>query len=133
MPHLLEVARVDLVQTAHHPPHPGNRGQRALQRLGLSVHLKVDAVRTAEDPLGEGIHGALQHNASLVEEANPAAHRSAYNPGEAGSYPPCRFTASGLREGSLPSTRTCPAVGSVRPSSMRMVVVFPEPLGPSSP
>jgi len=34
---------------------------------------------------------------------------------------------------SWPSTRTMPEVGSSRPSSMEMVVVFPAPLPPSSP
>ena len=32
-----------------------------------------------------------------------------------------------------PSTRAVPAVGSIRPISMRMVVVLPEPLGPRKP
>src|SRR5690606_23078040 len=48
-------------------------------------------------------------------------------------YPTRRFTARGSRVGSRPPTRAEPEVGSVRPRSMRMVVVLPAPLGPSNP
>ena len=46
---------------------------------------------------------------------------------------PRRLTCSGSRTGSWPSTLTLPAVTSVRPSIIRMVVVLPAPFGPSRP
>src|SRR5258706_2969837 len=47
--------------------------------------------------------------------------------------PPRRLTSSGSRNGSKPATTARPPVGSVRPSSIRIVVVLPEPLGPRMP
>src|SRR5690606_34768104 len=44
-----------------------------------------------------------------------------------------RLTTSGSRTTSNPTTVAVPDVGSSKPHSMRMVVVFPEPFGPSSP
>src|SRR5262245_37145969 len=43
------------------------------------------------------------------------------------------FTRSGVATTSTPATSALPAVGVMRPHSMRMVVVLPEPLGPSMP
>ncbi len=47
---------------------------------------------------------------------------------------PCRHCAStgGRVVTSLPANFTCPAVGSMKPATMRKVVVLPQPEGPSS-
>ena len=50
-----------------------------------------------------------------------------------GMYPARRFTFSGSLVASKPHTRAVPPDGSVSPSNIRMVVVFPAPLGPSRP
>ncbi|CAM5307731.1 hypothetical protein SVIOM342S_03211 [Streptomyces violaceorubidus] len=42
-------------------------------------------------------------------------------------------TARDARGMGRPRTRTLPEVGSIRPISMRMVVVLPEPFGPRKP
>src|SRR5205823_1169665 len=47
--------------------------------------------------------------------------------------PTPRFTSSGSRSGSKPATSARPPVGSVSPSSIRIVVVLPEPFGPRMP
>src|SRR2546425_7530197 len=48
-------------------------------------------------------------------------------------YPIRDFTASGSFTTSTPATRADPEVGSKSPQRIRMVVVFPEPLGPRMP
>ena len=60
--------------------------------------------------------------------------RAATAPGRGSPSAPCsrcgRAPAAGWRMTSMPSTSICPAVGSSRPISMRMVVLLPEPLAP---
>src|SRR6185503_15460884 len=48
-------------------------------------------------------------------------------------YPMRDFTASGSSTTSIPATRAEPDVSWRRPQRIRMVVVFPEPLGPRMP
>src|SRR5690606_7687027 len=56
-----------------------------------------------------------------------------YRPRASGSTPRRRRTASGSAKASMPSTSTWPRSGRIRVESMRRVVVWPAPLGPSRP
>ena len=48
-------------------------------------------------------------------------------------YPIWSFTACDSRAASWPATSALPSLGSIRPHSMRSVVVLPAPSGPTSP
>src|ERR1043166_6785540 len=59
--------------------------------------------------------------------------RSWYRPKRCAMYPMLSLTACDSRALSWPATRAVPDVGSMSPQSIRSVVVFPAPSGPTSP
>lgn len=59
--------------------------------------------------------------------------RNGWNPGPSTSAPTCGSDCSAPSGSGRPSSSISPCVGRTNPSSIRIVVVLPDPLGPSMP
>src|SRR5262250_3379091 len=70
---------------------------------------------------------------SAQNSRNCRTRMSGYHTAFSGRYPTRSRARSGSRSTSIPSTLARPEVGGKYPASVRMIVVLPEPFGPSRP
>ena len=94
------------------------RVRRELERLEQLVGAPARLARGRGRRAARGCGAAPRRRAARRARGRPAPP------------PPARFTSSGSRARSTPSTCARPAVGASSPVSILMVVLFPAPFGP---